>query len=192
VSTSIISNLNITFNWTTQSSSAQAGADYVGATGIGTVIAGTATTSIPIQVNTDAVSEGDENFQVVISNSTNAVIGDGTAIVTIPANTAPVSFASDVRPLIVNNCAFAGCHGGGSSDGGLALGSATYTQVRNAVGFSGAIISTPPVGSNSNLYRVLTSSPPSGIDRMPDGGPFFNAAQQQIIKDWIDQGAQDN
>jgi hypothetical protein len=192
VTTSIISNVDITFNWTTQSGSAIAGADYVGAAGTGTILANTSSAGIVVQVNTDAITEGEESFRIQISNAMNAVIGDEFGTVTIPANVVPVSFANQVRPLLTGSCAITGCHGGGSSDGGLALGSATYTQVRNGTGFSGAIISNPPVGANSILYRVLTSSPPSGINRMPDGGPFFDAAQQQIIKDWIDQGALDN
>lgn len=192
VTTSIISNVNITFDWTTQSGSATAGTDYVGASGTSTIFANTSSAGIVVQVNTDALSEGEESFRIQISNAVNAVIGDEFGTVTIPANIAPVSFTSQVRPLLTGSCAIAGCHGGGSSDGGLALGSATYTQVRNGTGFNGSIISNPPVGATSNLYRVLTSSPPPGIDRMPDGGPFFDAAQQQIIKDWIDQGALDN
>ncbi|MDZ4723970.1 MAG: hypothetical protein SGI97_08730 [candidate division Zixibacteria bacterium] len=104
-----------------------------------------------------------------------------------------VSFAASIRPLVQTRCATASCHGAGSSQGGLALGSVAYTDVRNAKGGrGGSLVSTPPKADSSLLYTVATSNPPIGYTRMPLGGPYLSNAELTLIRDWINQGAFDN
>lgn len=159
-----------------------------------TLTPGTTVATVNVSVVADAVVEPDETFTITLTAISGTDLLDGTGVCTIPGSTpAGVSFATEVRPILQSRCATSGCHGAGFSSGGLTLGNATYSQVRNAVGSNGTIISgTLPSASLSNLYRVTTASPPTGIDRMPPVGGFLSTTQQNLIRDWIDQGALDN
>ncbi len=102
-----------------------------------------------------------------------------------------ISFSADIAPLIVgNSCLRSGCHGGGSSSGGLSLGAASYTDIENGTGNNGAIVVVGDA-STSNLYLKLTASPPFG-SRMPLGSASLSTTSLDKIKDWINQGAKDN
>jgi len=102
-----------------------------------------------------------------------------------------VSFSSDIAPLIVNtSCLNSGCHGNGSSAGGLNLGSGTYDDIINATGTNGAIIIIDSA-LLSNFYLKLTSNPPFGI-QMPLGSSALSTTSLDKVKDWINQGAEDN
>ncbi|RME20983.1 MAG: hypothetical protein D6800_12600, partial [Candidatus Zixiibacteriota bacterium] len=101
-----------------------------------------------------------------------------------------VSFATDIQPILQSRCAVSFCHGSGFTSGGMTMGGATYNEIISASGFHGPIV----VGgdaSQSNLYLKTTSTPPFGA-RMPFGGPFLTTEQQNLIRDWINEGAQDN
>lgn len=94
-----------------------------------------------------------------------------------------VYFQNDILPLLQSNCAYAGCHGAGSSSGGVDLTS--YNS----------IISTADVKANnadgSELYKVIVDTDLN--DRMPP--PPNNALSSsdiQKIRDWINQGALNN
>ena len=102
-----------------------------------------------------------------------------------------VSFASDVRPILQSSCAISACHGSAPIQGGLNMGTATWTQIRAASGNIGGLIVRPGNASSSTLYTKTTSSPPFNA-RMPFGGGALSSAQQLAIRDWINQGALDN
>ena len=106
-------------------------------------------------------------------------------------NTDTVSFANDVRPILLASCAIAACHGSAPIQSGLNMGTATWTQIRNASGSVGGTVVIPSNASSSNLYLKTTSSPPFG-SRMPFGEAPLSSAQQIAIRDWINQGALDN
>jgi hypothetical protein len=94
-----------------------------------------------------------------------------------------VSFMNHVRPIFAaNGCD--NCHGG---NGGLNV--QTVAQLLQGGNHGPAII--PGNSAGSNLVRKLSPTPPFG-DRMPQGGPYLPDATVQIIRDWIDQGAQNN
>ena len=102
-----------------------------------------------------------------------------------------VSFDLDIFPLIAShNCLNSGCHGTGSSSGGMTLGSGTYTNIINASGDHGPII-VPGNANSSNMYLKLSPTPPFG-SRMPLTGSPFTSTQLDLLKRWIDQGALDN
>lgn len=101
-----------------------------------------------------------------------------------------VSFAADIRDTLIVNCGQVGCHGGGAVQGGLLLGTLTWSEVINASGTHGPVI-VAGNASLSNLYTKTTTSPPFS-DRMPQGGPYLSTEFQNAIRDWIDQGALDN
>lgn len=133
----------------------------------------------------------DGSVDSVINIADLAFLIDHLFITFLPLTGCQVSYASDVQPIIDNWCAVPGCHGSGSSSGGFSMGAgAPYSTVRNAVGFNGAIIVAGDAAS-SNLYLKTTPTPPFG-GRMPSGGPFLSTEQQDLIRYWIDQGANDN
>jgi hypothetical protein len=93
--------------------------------------------------------------------------------------------------VLQNSCAKAPCHGVGGSAGGWTMGDADYATLLAASGTNGQVIQAGNAAA-SNLYLKTTSNPPFG-SRMPaDGPPFLSLEDQEKIKDWIDQGAQDN
>lgn len=92
-----------------------------------------------------------------------------------------VYFVNDVLPIIQSSCGFSGCHGNGSTQDGVDLSS--YAGIRNEV--------NPGNVNNSDLYEAITES--DNDDVMPPL-PYnrLSAAQIQIIRNWINQGAQNN
>ncbi|MCE9580157.1 MAG: hypothetical protein K8W52_43980 [Deltaproteobacteria bacterium] len=109
-----------------------------------------------------------------------------------------VSFALDIRPLMNRPRGMAGCschtptngRPSGIELGGLDLGSMhTFRQGgRN----SGAAIVVPGSPCTSVIVQKLSDTPPFGA-RMPlDGDPYLSAEEQQLIHDWIAEGALDN
>lgn len=196
ISLNAVSSTDVVFFYFIGGGTATKSIDYTVTNDLDTVTipAGELSVTVGVTIFADAASEGDETFNITITLLSGATLIDGIGVCTIPGSVpAGVSFATDVRPILQSRCATSGCHGGGSSEGNLALVNASYSQVRNAVGAHGAIIvGNPPNSSLSSLYRSLTSSPPSGIPRMPQTGGFFSTTQQNLIRDWIDQGALDN
>lgn len=187
----------VTFGFATIDGTAKAGSDYVAASGVDTIPAGRTAATILVTTIDDAVVETVESFSLVLSSVTGAQVARSLATGTITDNDAlPVSFASQVRPLLQTSCAKLGfCHGSSSTPGGgLFLGApVTYSIVINATGTNtGGKVVRPDSSSASTLYTETTSNPPFG-SRMPkDGPPYLDSAQQRWIRDWIDQGALDN
>ncbi len=93
-----------------------------------------------------------------------------------------VSFASDIAPLLVENCN--GCHiDAMQTRGGLRMD--TFAQLLRG-GDSGAVVE-PGKGAASLLVRKLRGS--EG-DRMPAGGrPALADDSIELISKWIDEGA---
>ncbi len=86
----------VTFDYSTVNGTATAGTDFTPPTSggnpgfaKGTITAGTATTTISIPILGDLTKEGTENFSVVLSNATNAVITDASGEGTIFDNGDP-------------------------------------------------------------------------------------------------------
>ncbi len=103
-----------------------------------------------------------------------------------------VSYASDVRPTLVSSCAIVNCHGSGTIQSGLNMGTATWIQITNATGnITGGLVVIAGDASSSNLYLKTTFPPPFGA-QMPLGGVPLSSAQQIAIRDWINQGALNN
>ncbi len=73
----------ITVDFTTSDGTAVAGSDYRAASGTVTFAPGETTKTITVVVNADATTERDEDFQLRLTNATNAFIGRGHATGTI-------------------------------------------------------------------------------------------------------------
>jgi hypothetical protein len=98
---------------------------------------------------------------------------------------ATVSFRQNVRPIFSNpSFGCIGCHGGTS---GLSVGTVAGL-------LQGGIHGPAVVAGNSGqsiLVQKLGATPPFG-ERMPLGGNVLPDSTIQLIKTWIDQGANDN
>jgi len=92
-----------------------------------------------------------------------------------------VYFINDVLPIIQSSCAFSGCHGSGSAQDGVDL--STYAGIMQEVQAFDA--------NDSKLYEVIIEN--DNDDVMPPN-PYnrLTTAQILLIKNWINQGAQNN
>jgi hypothetical protein len=184
---------NVTFSYSTVSVSAQDGSDYDATSGRNTISVGSTADTLTVATIDDAEIESPENFNIKLTSVVNATISRGTGIGSILDNdggTVSVLYSSDIRPILLNRCAIAGCHGTGSSSGGYTMGNATYSEVRTAAGDHGAIISAGDAAT-SNLYLKTTANPPF-LGRMPLNRTPLSTADQEKIRNWINEGAVDN
>lgn len=93
-----------------------------------------------------------------------------------------ISYTNDVAPIILNNCATAGCHAS-SSGGHDHRPLETYNQVMHYVNYTGKD------AMKSELMNVITTL---NFDKaMPPSQPLPET-QLKIIYIWILQGAKDN
>lgn len=77
-----------------------------------------------------------------------------------------VSFATDIKPIVDNNCI--GCHSGGV--GGQFPNLTTYTSIKN---------------NSQSFLQEITSK------RMPQGGSL-TTQEIELVKSWVDSGALNN
>jgi hypothetical protein len=94
-----------------------------------------------------------------------------------------VSFQQRVLPIFtLSGCT--GCHGGTN---GLTVG--TVASLLQGGIHGPAVI--PGNADGSLIIKKTSPTPPFG-ERMPQGGPYLADTTIQVIRDWINQGAQDN
>jgi hypothetical protein len=112
-----------------------------------------------------------------------------------------VRLSADVQPIFNRSCALSGCHSGSTPQAVMSLESgALYDQLLGAVGVPsleapGLLRIDPGSSASSYLVAKLEDKQASvgGIgDRMPLGAPPLDPLEIQVIREWIDQGAQDN
>jgi hypothetical protein len=94
-----------------------------------------------------------------------------------------VSFVEDILPIFTQH-GCTSCHGG---EAGLFV---TTVEGLLEGGDNGPAIE-PGDAENSLLIQKLSPDPPFG-DRMPQGAPPVPESQQNTIKQWINEGAEDN
>ncbi len=180
---------DITFTYATSNISTSSD-DFTAVSGTDTVPAGNTGVVIPVVTIDDTTIEQARTMNLTITSPTNATIAKAAGEGTIWDNDG-ARFSVDIRPIITSvGCTAGGCHGTGSSQGGMTLGSGTYSQVLAASGTHGKIVVSGNANA-SNMYLKVTDTPPFG-NRMPNGGPFLNTTQINLIRDWINQGAQNN
>ncbi|MBK7801800.1 MAG: VCBS repeat-containing protein [Chloracidobacterium sp.] len=83
VTQSAVSDLATTFNYSTADITATAGLDYTAVSGTATILPGAITTTIPVPILPDGITEADETFRLTIDTPVNASIASGTALATI-------------------------------------------------------------------------------------------------------------
>lgn len=101
------------------------------------------------------------------------------------------SFTRVQNEIFTPTCAALGCHDklGHQENMILAPGSAYANTVGVPSSQNAALRRVLPSDpANSYLYRKITGAGISG-DRMPQNGPYLNAAQIKLVRDWIRRGA---
>lgn len=93
-----------------------------------------------------------------------------------------IDFQKQVQPVLRSRCQ--ACHGAAQQIGGLRLDT---RQGAMAGGYSGAVI-LPGNGAGSKLIQRVQGG--KGVMIMPPAGKPLTAAEIEILKQWIDQGAQ--
>ena len=113
--------------------------------------------------------------------------GDGTA-------TETVSFSGQIQPIFDDNCTV--CHAvGGIAEftGQLLVAEESFDSIVNQPSIQSDFILVVPGDSSASLLflKVRSDSPPVG-SRMPRGGGPLSDDEIALIRDWIDQGAENN
>ncbi|MDB5145506.1 MAG: alpha-L-arabinofuranosidase [Mucilaginibacter sp.] len=98
-----------------------------------------------------------------------------------PAITTTVSFAKDIQPILIKNCAVSGCHSGSVAPN-LSVATA-YNDLEN-----GNLINTSTPKS-SDVYLWLTGKK---VVTMPAGAANNPSNINALMLAWITQGAKNN
>jgi mono/diheme cytochrome c family protein len=100
----------------------------------------------------------------------------------VQAQTAPVDFARDIEPIFQQSCN--ACHGAKKASGQLRL---DVKALALKGGLSGALLVPGNSRASLLLKRILGEG---GEARMPLGGEALKPEQIELIRRWIDEGAQ--
>lgn len=92
-----------------------------------------------------------------------------------------ISFAEQIAPILISNCATTGCHDGSSSGDEDLPPLRNYEEIRKHV--------KPGNARDSKIYKYITAI--DGEDAMPPDRPLTEE-QIQLIFLWISQGAKNN
>jgi hypothetical protein len=112
---------------------------------------------------------------------------------TNPGDPATATFASISSQILTPRCT--ACHSGNAPEQGLNLSAATaYGALVNVASTqrSGAVRVIPGNADGSYLVQKLRGDAGIVGVRMPQGGPFLSDAQINLIRQWINEGAQNN
>lgn len=99
----------------------------------------------------------------------------------VAAGRASPSFNADISPILTNRCAVPGCHVVGGPRG---IDLRTYDRLIKG-GDDGAIVIAGNAKESAVIKQIIQG-------RMPPAGPPLEAAQTQLIIDWINEGARNN
>ncbi len=92
------------------------------------------------------------------------------------------SFSTDISPILTNRCALSGCHVAGGPHG---VDFRTYDSLK-AGGDYGAIVTAGDARESKVVKQIVQGRMP------PDPAEPLEAAQIQLIIDWINEGADNN
>lgn len=91
------------------------------------------------------------------------------------------SFSTDIAPILIERCAIAECH---VVDGPHDIDLRTYDVLMKG-GDEGAIVIVNDARESEIVEEIAEG-------KMPPEGPPLDAAQIQLIIDWINEGAKNN
>lgn len=101
-----------------------------------------------------------------------------------------ISFQKDIRPLLDNaRCSARGaCHGSGA--GSLTITSTACGDILKGAGDHGPLVVAGDAQASSLYLEVSSAFRFQG--QMPIGGRKLTSEQQELIRDWINDGAKNN
>lgn len=100
-----------------------------------------------------------------------------------------VSYSQDIQPIFSSSCAGSGCHIPNSTNG---VNLSSYEDVMNSIGLSyNTHIVDPGNADGSPIVDKITSDPEFGA-RMPLTGGYLTNEEIELIKAWIEGGANEN
>lgn len=132
--------------------------------------------------------DGTYVLQLVVNDGSSDSASDTVMIVAASA-AVPVSFSADIQPIFDSNCT--ACHNGGISPdltSGNAYSSLVNQPTASSSGSSDTLV-VPGVSGNSELYLRVAGT--STGDQMPSGSSL-SSTDQDSIRTWIDEGAENN
>lgn len=148
---------------------------------------------IPMPVGGNKLSSCEIGTIAIWARDTTLTGGGGNPAVACAPDT--TYFQNDVLPLLQSNCAISGCHDAATRAEGIQL--TDYTTILK----SGGVVAGNP--NSSKLYTILSGG--GGDDKSANAGQGvqdgimppppkapFTAAQKDLVKTWILQGAKNN
>jgi hypothetical protein len=104
------------------------------------------------------------------------------------AGPAPVSYKSEVKPLVDKYCTE--CHlPGGAGVEASGFVTESYESLMKGTKFGPVIVAGDPL--SSSFYRLISGKVDPSI-RMPHGKEALNEAEITTVENWITQGAKNN
>ncbi|HIG27993.1 MAG TPA: DUF1549 domain-containing protein [Verrucomicrobiales bacterium] len=105
-------------------------------------------------------------------------------VLTAPAKESPIDFNKEIRPILAENCLV--CHGPDDSKGGLRL---TNREIALGKLKSGQTAVIPGNPDASALIQRIFSEDPDEQMPPPDKGEALNISEKQLLRRWIEEGA---
>jgi len=136
-------------------------------------------------------------FLTVACSTTITPPDNGDGADTGGGNSGVVSFATDIQPIFTAQCARCHTPGGIADLAGIdarLLEGEAYDDIVNIMSVQQEefVLVVPGDSAASLLFlKISSSSPPVG-NRMPLFSTPLSSGEIALIRDWIDQGAQDN
>ena len=133
----------------------------------------------------------------VATGSSTIIIADNsirqqTDLINVSIST---GFAGQIQPIFTTNCVNHGCHPGGSAPFSLMSG-VSYNNLVNqsaTIGScAGVFFRVKPFSADSSALFRRISGTTCGVQMPFDGPPYLSTSDQNLIRDWINQGAQNN
>ncbi|WP_298624524.1 Calx-beta domain-containing protein [uncultured Legionella sp.] len=147
VTLSAASGLPVTVSYNTSNGSAMSGSDYSATNGNLTFAPGELTKTITVQITNDSVFEGNESFNVNLSNATNATITTSVGVGTILANDFPIiTLNADVVSVNEDNVSTGNVLSNDSSTLSLTVTSFSVAGVSGTFN-AGSLATIPNVGT---------------------------------------------
>lgn len=174
-------------------------------------IMGVSLSDSTVSLDFTGVMANDDTYQLTVSGSGDTALtdtegrildgdGDGTAggdmmsTFTLVAAEPATTLTEIQEAIFTPSCAVSGCHSGGSPAAGQNLSEGqSFDNLVNV-----------PSSQDSSLTRVIPGNPDDSLlvqkvegtqpvgQRMPLGGTPLSNAEIQMIRDWIEAGAEDN
>lgn len=96
----------------------------------------------------------------------------------------------NVLDIFNSSCGGSGCHVGESTNG-VRLDSYDNVIESESVQYGERVVQESDADGSPLVDKIESDNPKYGV-RMPEGGPYLSDDDIELIKEWIDDGAEDN